>query len=215
MAIRCMESWARVCPDYRVMEWNEDSFDISAFPYALKAYNSRKYAFVSDVARLTALNTYGGFYLDTDVELIRSLDPFLQQRCVLGFEEKNYIATSLMGSEPDHELMARFLGQYSEARFVRSDNRMDFTTNVRRLTSLLGDYGLRPDGSYQELRAGIVVYPQEYFSPFDYINGRMKVTSNTHCIHHFDVSWVPWYRKLGRQVRRVGTGVCSRLVSRT
>ena len=64
---KCMESWKKYCPDYKIMAWNEQNFDISANRYARQAYAAKKYAFVSDYARLAVLYEYGGIYLDTDV----------------------------------------------------------------------------------------------------------------------------------------------------
>ena len=69
---KCMESWKKYCPDYKIMAWNEQNFDISANRYARQAYAAKKYAFVSDYARLAVLYEYGGIYLDTDVETLRN-----------------------------------------------------------------------------------------------------------------------------------------------
>ena len=74
---KCMESWKKYCPDYKIMAWTEQNFDISANRYAQQAYAAKKYAFVSDYARLAVLYEYGGIYLDTDVELVRPLDELL------------------------------------------------------------------------------------------------------------------------------------------
>ena len=71
---RCIESWKKYLPDYRIIEWNEDNFNISSFAFTKSAYEIKKWAFVSDVARLTALVEYGGFYFDTDVEVLE-IDP--------------------------------------------------------------------------------------------------------------------------------------------
>ena len=74
---RCMESWKKYCPDYKIMAWNEQNFDFSTNRYAQQAYEAKRYAFVSDYVRLAVLYEYGGIYLDTDVELVRPLDELL------------------------------------------------------------------------------------------------------------------------------------------
>ena len=74
---KCMESWKKYCPDYKIMAWNDQNFDISTNRYAQQAYEAKKYAFVSDYVRLAVLYEYGGIYLDTDVELVKPLTPFL------------------------------------------------------------------------------------------------------------------------------------------
>ena len=91
---RYIANWKAVLPDYEIREWNESNFDVSAWPYAQQALGAGKFAFVSDVARLYALYTHGGIYLDTDVEVRRSFDELLDGGTVLGFEEGNYVATS-------------------------------------------------------------------------------------------------------------------------
>ena len=75
---KCMESWKKYCPDYKIIEWNDQNFDISTNRYAQQAYEAKKYAFVSDYVRLAVLYEYGGIYLDTDVELVRPLDELLE-----------------------------------------------------------------------------------------------------------------------------------------
>ena len=76
-ARRCIESWKKYLPDYKIKEWNENNFDINSNQYVREAYEKRKFAFVTDYVRLYALVNEGGVYMDTDVEVIKSYDPFL------------------------------------------------------------------------------------------------------------------------------------------
>ena len=69
-----MESWKKYCPDYEIIEWNESNYDIKKNKYMRQAYESQKWGFVPDYARIDIINTYGGIYLDTDVELIKNMD---------------------------------------------------------------------------------------------------------------------------------------------
>ena len=78
LAQKCIESWKKQCPDYKIIEWNEDNFDIDQHPYLRWCYNHKKWAFLSDFARLLILEEHGGIYLDTDVEIIKSVDPLLK-----------------------------------------------------------------------------------------------------------------------------------------
>lgn len=92
---KCIESWKKYCPDYKIIEWNEQNFEISANRYAQQAYEAKKYAFVSDYARLAVVYEYGGIYLDTDVELVRPLDELLELPGFMGFQNNNEVATGL------------------------------------------------------------------------------------------------------------------------
>ena len=76
IAKKCIESWKKCCPDYEIREWNESNYDFTQNVYMKEAYEVKKWGFVPDYARLDIIYRYGGFYLDTDVELLKSLDPF-------------------------------------------------------------------------------------------------------------------------------------------
>ena len=187
-ALRYIESWKRFCPDYEIKEWNESNFDMDSYPYVREAYDSRKFAFVSDVARLYALYTEGGIYMDTDVEVLKSLDDFLKYDGVSGFESSTQIPTGLMASRDLHPLVKEWLDEYKGIHFVREDGSLDLTTNVTRITNSCLRYGFVPDGTLQTVRE-FTFFPSEYFCPKDYRTGALNVTENTYTIHHFDGSW--------------------------
>ena len=70
LAERCIASWHKHMPDWEYKRWDESNFDIAAAPlYVRQAYESRKFAFVSDYVRLWALELYGGLYMDVDFEV--------------------------------------------------------------------------------------------------------------------------------------------------
>ena len=92
---KCIDSWKKYCPDYEVIEWNESNFDIRCMPFVEQAYEAKKYAFVSDVARLMMIYEYGGIYMDTDVEVIKPLDNLLENKAYMGFENDENVASGL------------------------------------------------------------------------------------------------------------------------
>lgn len=95
MQKKCIESWKKFCPDYEIKEWNESNYDVHKVPYISEAYDAGKMAFVSDYARLDIIYKHGGIYLDTDVEIIKSLEPLLEHTCFLGAERDGIVATGL------------------------------------------------------------------------------------------------------------------------
>ncbi|WP_077623691.1 glycosyltransferase family 32 protein [Sediminibacillus massiliensis] len=189
---KCLNSWQEHLVEYEIIEWNEENFDINVNPYVKEAYENKKYAFVSDYVRVYALYHHGGIYLDTDVEVFKPFDDFLRHDSFWGFEQENYIATSTIGAAKGNKLIKLFLDSYHNKKFVREDGRLDQLTNVAVVTSILENMGLKKDGNYQELKGLGVFYPQTYFSPYDYINCRRFVTDDTHAIHHFYKSWLPF-----------------------
>ena len=92
---KCIKSWRKFCPDFEIIEWNENNFDINICQYVKEAYDNKKWAFVSDYARFYVLNRFGGVYVDTDVELIKPIDNFLQNNFT-AFESCSAVATGLI-----------------------------------------------------------------------------------------------------------------------
>ena len=200
-AIKCINSWRKFCPDYEIIEWNEKNFDVSVNKYVKEAYDAKKYAFVSDYARLYALYTHGGIYLDTDVEVLKSFDDLLENNGVFGFEEKNFVATSFMAVSPKNDLIKEFLDTYSNRIFKNTDGKIDTTTNVDVLTKMLCSKGLIQNNVEQEFE-GNIIFPKEYFSPYDYIKSINNSTKNTYCIHWYDVSWLPLSKRIIKTVAK-------------
>lgn len=57
---KCYASWKKYAPDYEMIEWNESNTDMEAYAFMKQAYEAKKYAFVSDIARLKAVHDRGG-----------------------------------------------------------------------------------------------------------------------------------------------------------
>ena len=190
LAKKCIASWKKFCPDYEIKEWNESNFDIASNPYVKEAYTARKWAFVSDYVRLYVLYEYGGIYLDTDVELLKNIDAFLDQPAFSGFESEQSISTAIMGSEKGGEWMEYLLSYYQNRHFILPDGRYDLKTNVITITDMTRSrYGIRLDNTYQKIDGILSLYPKDYFCPKSYETEEIKITENTCCIHHFSASW--------------------------
>lgn len=186
----CIESWRNFLPDYQIIEWNEDNFNININKYVKKAYEKKKYAFVSDYVRLWALYNYGGIYLDTDIEVVKKLDIFLQNDAFGGYETQKHIGTAILGSTKENKAIKLFLDDYLKRKFIKLDGTIDYTTNVERITTLAIKYlGFAPEKGKQVLKYGIQIYPKEYFCPKNYETGEIKILNNTYVIHHFNGSW--------------------------
>ncbi len=196
-AVKCIDSWKRFCPDYEIKLWNEDSFDFSSCKYAKQAYENGKYAFVTDYVRLVVLYEYGGIYLDTDVELIKPLDPLLSKAGFAGFERGEpgpygrefMIASGLgIGCEAKNELIHSMLNDYDGISFADENGQLDLTSCPERNTKALVKHGLVPDGRYQEIN-GFCFYPAAYFAPYDYVTQKTRITDDTYSIHHYAATW--------------------------
>ena len=188
-AQKCIASWKQYCPDYQIIEWNEDNFDIDSAPlYVRQAHAAKKWAFITDYVRLYALTKLGGIYMETDVEVIKPLDPFLQHRAFSGFEDETQVPTGIMACEKGFPLFLDLMHHYDTAIFPSSESQMQAETNVVIITNTLSKKGLCRNNTYQEIE-GFALYPKDYFCPKSYVDGKIYLTDNTATIHHFSASW--------------------------
>lgn len=188
LALQCIESWKKFCPDYKIVEWNEEKFDIHSNPYVQEAYEVRKFAFVTDYVRLYAMFTEGGIYMDTDVMVLKNLDSYLKHSAFSGFESKTKIPTGIMAAEKGHPLISKLLDYYNDRHFLKDDKTCDMTTNVEIITSMLLPKGFVPNGEYQEVD-NMAFYPQNVFCPEHKKLTNRKYMLDTATIHYFAGSW--------------------------
>ena len=199
---KCIESWKNILSEYEIIEWNEETFNINSNEFVRQAYDKGKFAFVSDYVRVYALYNYGGIYFDTDVTVFKKFDDLLENDSFWGFEEKNYIATSTIGAKKGNKLIKKFLDSYENKSFLKEDGSIDTLTNVAIVSKIISDLGVKLDGTFQKVENLAAVYPQEYFSPYDYINCYSKKTDKSYAMHHFYKSWLPFSARLKAFIKK-------------
>lgn len=222
-AQKCIASWRKYMPDYEIIEWNEDNFDINSIPYTSQAYEAKKYAFVSDYARFKILYEHGGLYFDTDVEVIRTLNDIVDNGPFMGFEINPNPKTDYLGDVAPGlglgatcclDLYKEFLDAYSTLIFLNEDGSLNLKTVVKYITEILQRHGLRSVNGIQCVD-GIYIYPSDYFNPLDDNTGKLCITKNTRSIHWYSKTWLnvsPWRTKLSRLVHRfLGVNLTSRI----
>ena len=109
IANKYIDTWKRHCPNYEIKQWDETNFDIASCAYTKEAYEAKKWAFISDYVRLYAMVNEGGIYMDTDVEVLKSLDVFLNHQAFSEFEDEVSIPTGIMGCEKGFPLFKELL----------------------------------------------------------------------------------------------------------
>ena len=203
LAEKCIKSWKKYCPDYEIICWNEDNFDLSQNRYLQEAYQAKKWAFVSDYARLKVVYDHGGIYLDTDVELLKPLDTLLDDGGFMGFDEKGIIASGLgFGAEQGNEIIGELLKDYDDIPFILPDGSYDLTPCPDRNTDTLKRLGMDMDPAGGRFM-GITFYPEDYFCPMDYYSGKKTITKNTYSIHHYCASWTSSVTKRTTFIKRL------------
>ena len=185
-AKKCIESWRKYCPNYTILEWNEDNFDIRQNGYTEMCCKEKKYAFLADYARLQIIENEGGFYFDVDVELVRSLDPLCSEHAFFAFETDRMIATGLgFGAEKHHPLVHFMLEQYAPLL----DGKHGVIGCPQLNTQALLKCGLKPNGKRQTVQ-GAAVFPKAYFNPYEDATGRLYITGCTYTVHWYAKSWM-------------------------
>lgn len=197
-AQKCIASWKKFCPDYQIVEWNEDNFDVNLNGYTRMCYAQKKYAFLSDYVRLLVVAEQGGLYFDTDVELLKPPDFLLTQDAFFGFETREYVASGLgFGSAAHGIAVTAMLREY--------DPLLDGchgTIGCPRLnTSALIKLGLRQNGQLQTVQDA-TIYPIPCFNPYDSVTGRLKKTADTVSIHWYSAAWMSRTQRLRSAISR-------------
>ncbi|MDR2410057.1 MAG: glycosyl transferase [Bacteroidales bacterium] len=190
-----VEGWKKLLPDYQFIYWNEKNFDVGIVSFTEQVAGVKKWGFIVDYIRAWAVYNYGGIYLDTDVELLKPLDGFLGNICFGGFENEKYIAPGLIfAGEKGCRIAKEVMDFYSSYSFIKEDGELNLTPSPQIFTRILARYGLKRNGTYQELGL-FTAYPVEFFCPKSFRTGKLTTTKNTYSIHHYDASWTSAIQK--------------------
>lgn len=198
LAKKCIRSWKKYCKDYQIIEWNESNIDFSAFPsYVREAYEAKVWGFVPDYIRLWLVYTYGGIYLDTDVEIIRPIDSLLENEAFAGFETpSDVVALGLgFGAEPGNFVLKKLMDSYENLHFVNQDGTLNKIPAPTLNAAVFRELGLKEDDTNQAV-GNMTIYSSEYFCPLTFSTREINKTENTYTIHWFTASWFDEKKKL-------------------
>lgn len=191
---KCMDSWEKYLPDYELREWNDEDLKNCTNQYVQEALKCKKYAFISDYFRLYALYNYGGIYLDTDNEIFKPLDEFLDLDFFSGFEvyndeivhDKISPFTAVVGARKGNQIIKNLLEEYNDLHFIKPDGKMDITPNTDRVTNYFKlKYNLtEPYNPNQKvvLEDNCIIYPANYFCNYK--------NNVSYAVHHFNATWL-------------------------
>lgn len=192
LAKKCIKSWKKFLPDYKIIEWNESNFDINMTKFSKQAYDAKKWAFVSDVARIYALKKMGGIYFDTDMIVTKNIDKLLEDEVFAGWESEYNVAVGVMYvKKPNNKLVNQLWNFYCENEFSEENV---YSLSIPTILSniLKRDYGLKFDHmNNQKLKDGITIYARDYFYPISSDQSPNMFTDRTCMIHYYVGSWIP------------------------
>lgn len=197
-----IELWKKHCPDYSIKEWNESNFDLTSSVFSKESYEKKKWAFVSDYARLKILYEEGGIYLDVDVEVLKNLDFLLDNTCFFGTEPGGLVNTGIgFGAEKHNRIIGDMLHQY-DGHFILPDGSFDMEPCPQKNTKILLNYGYVFDDSRVWKCDYATVYPPRFFCPLDYETGKVNLTEDAISIHHFGASWHSKWAEMMKPISR-------------
>jgi len=186
---KCMKTWKKHLKDYKIIEWNESNFDISSHPFVKKAYEAKKWAYVSDYIRMYAIYNYGGIYLDTDVLVLENFDKFLNNKVFVGFERENYPFTAVFGAEKKNKFIKKLLDYYDNLDAYNFDFENNNTISVSNI--LINEYGCSKENKEQLLKDGIKVYKDDILC---------NPSKNSTTVHIFTGTWLEGVKPLKRKI---------------
>lgn len=186
---KCMKTWKKHLKDYKIIEWNESNFDISSHPFVKKAYEAKKWAYVSDYIRMYAIYNYGGIYLDTDVLVLENFDKFLNNKVFVGFERENYPFTAVFGAEKKNKFIKKLLDYYDNLDAYNFDFENNNTISVSNI--LINEYGCSKENKEQLLKDGIKVYKDDVLC---------NPSKNSTAVHIFTGTWLEGVKPLKRKI---------------
>ena len=188
---KCIDSWKKYCPDYEIKLWNEQNYDVTKNEYMRQTYDAKKYGFTVDYARLDVVYTYGGIYLDTDVELLKSLDALLNDKCFMGFESEKNVALGLgFGAEAGNEVIYSMMRAYDNMSFILPSGELNLRPSPGIQTEVVRELGLLPNGQNQIIGDKCHIYSKPVFNPCDIETNRIDISDETISIHHYAGSWL-------------------------
>lgn len=193
---KCINSWKEKLPEYEIMLWDFNRFDIHSSIWVKQAFEAKKYAFAADYIRLYAVYHYGGIYLDSDVEVVKPLNDLLHLPYFIGLDSNNLIEAGIIGSEKNNPWIKACLDYYQNRSFIKDDGTNDVEVlpvimkkeieKIRTIVSLK-----ETPATYDEEEKYLYVFPFPYFCSKRHDTGKVVICTSTYTVHHFAMSWLP------------------------
>ena len=208
---KCIDSWKKYCPDYEIIEWNSNNYDVCKNQYMKQAYEKRKWAFVSDYARLDVVNEYGGIYLDMDVELIDNIDKMLGFDAFFAMDTSDRIDLgSGFGAIKGHKLVKQIVEQYNDMQFIKENGELDMLPQPERFMNIFVNRGVNKLGKSQIID-NMAILSNEYFASVHGGEDDRIWTGRELAIHWHNAAWLS---EEEQNIRQTGIGYKSEIRKR-
>ena len=186
---RNIESWKKFNPDYEIIRWDESNYDFKKIPYMKEAYESKAWGFVPNYARLNIIYQYGGIYLDTDVEVLKSLNPLLNDNAFFSLGCADRINQGCgFGAMAGHSIVLDMMKEFEKTKFLLENGQPGKKPCHTFIHPVIKKYGFEICNKYQK-RNGVVVYPNEVMSPLTIFDTEDFISEKTISLHKESGTW--------------------------
>lgn len=211
LAKKCIKTWQKYLPGYKLILWDLNRFKISSTIWTKEAFENKKYAFAADYIRCYALYNYGGIYLDTDVQVLRSFDDLLHLPYFMGIENPAIVEAAVIGFSKGHYFLKEMLEYYENRPFVGTNGKFDVTPLPFVMEKIISEKfiinKITQISQFNVSEQVINIFPEAFFSPKSCADGKIYLTDESYTIHHYNQSWQSPIRKYGRKLILMVGGV--------
>lgn len=195
LILRCTESWKQMLEyGFEIKIWNDttiEEFLSEVHPFAREAFvNARNHAEAADIARYLIVYTYGGYYVDWDIELL---------------DCRGFLATSdsyengyMLIDPPNKTLASEYFCSIPGDEYLLklTEDIVDLYNNGSRETLFTpqysGPYRMR-DSLAKHSKTGMALVPVKEVFAYDYseIRNPPRGPIKQPLIHYWVHSWLP------------------------
>lgn len=183
-----IDGWQKVLQGYQIKVWRDNDLEGIGkdIPFVKYCRENNKYAFLSDWYRLYLIYTYGGIYIDTDVEVYKKFDDLLSSAFFLSFIVDSSLQMAIFGAEPNNSFIKDLLS-HLETNFLEG---LPLVANNQWVTKYFLDSfpDFKLDGREQHLKCGIDIYPKTFFDTYPSIFDFSK--KGGYSVHFCAGSWI-------------------------
>ena len=204
---KCIQSWKEKLPGWELRLWDKSCLKEIDEPWVQEAYQAKVYSHASDYIRLYAVYKYGGFYFDSDVEVLKDFSSLLDYEYVFGIENsiREHIEAATFGAQQGNVFLLKCMKSYHNRHFIKENGTYDYEFIIPQVMkqniesiSILSNLS-----DYKADSPSLQVLPAQFFSPKNCDSLEIdKLTDDTFSIHHFRNSWFPLKVRINRFVWR-------------
>lgn len=184
-----IKGWKVINPDYEIIRWDESNYDLSKNDFVREAYEAGAWSRVANYMRLDIIYNHGGIYLDTDVEMIKSVDCLLQDDAFFCMGNTDSINTGCgFGAKIGCDVVKDIMNEYEGKHFDTEKGGVGQYSSHFFLEDAILKQGFEIMDKYQKIK-DVVLYPKEVMSPMTFEGMPNFLTKYTVAIHHEKGSW--------------------------